>query len=218
MKYVIKGMGVLIGTMLMGLGVALYKLSRLGQDSLSGMIMSIQYFIQDERINYSICYIVINLLFFICMLCFLRDKIHIGTIVNLLLTGTFCDFFLFIFKVCYILNPTIYLRVIYGVLGLIVVSFGIALYGGANLGIAPYDSLPLIIHRFFPKMKYKYARMLLDLCCTGIAYGIGVCILKRTDIIHINTILTFLFMGPCISFFSKILNTRLYHNENVTFD
>lgn len=89
MKYVIKVVGILIGTMLMGLGVAFYKLSSLGQDSLSGMVMSIQYLINNEKINYTICYIAINLIFFILMLCILRDKIHIGTIINLLLTGTF---------------------------------------------------------------------------------------------------------------------------------
>ena len=218
MKYVIKVVGILIGTMLMGLGVAFYKLSSLGQDSLSGMVMSIQYLINNEKINYTICYIAINLIFFILMLCILRDKIHIGTIINLLLTGTFCDCFMLLFKVCHMLNPNIYLKIVYSILGLVIISFGIALYGEANLGIAPYDSLPLILCRCFPKVRYPYARIMIDLCCTIVACIIGVGILKRRDIVHVNTILTFIAMGPLISIFSKIINQNIYHNETITFD
>ena len=35
--------GIFIGTMFVGLGVALYKLSSVGQDSLSAMVFSIMY-------------------------------------------------------------------------------------------------------------------------------------------------------------------------------
>ncbi len=218
MKNVIKILGIFIGTMFVGLGVALYKLSSLGQDSLSGMILSIQYLINVEKISYTVCYIVINSLFLIMMILFARDKINVGSIINLLLTGTFCDIFMHIFGTFNMLNPNLFLRIIYGILGLIIVSFGIALYGGANLGIAPYDSLPLIVNKYCPKLRYKYARIVIDLSCTVVALIIGVIILKRNDIININTILTFIVMGPLISIFSKLINRFIYHNESVTFN
>lgn len=218
MKNIIKILGIFIGTMFVGLGVSLYKLSSLGQDSLSGMILSIQYLINIEKISYTVCYIVINSLFLIMMILFARNKINVGSIINLLLTGTFCDIFMHIFGTFNMLNPNLFLRIIYGILGLIIISFGIALYGGANLGIAPYDSLPLIVNKYCPKLKYKYARMLIDLSCTVVALIIGVIILKRNDIININTILTFIVMGPLISIFSKLINRFIYHNESVTFN
>lgn len=218
MKNVIKILGIFIGTMFVGLGVSLYKLSSLGQDSLSGMILSIKYLINVEKISYTVCYIVINSLFLIMMILFARDKINVGSIINLLLTGTFCDIFMHIFGTFNMLNPNLFLRIIYGILGLIIVSFGIALYGGANLGIAPYDSLPLIVNKYCPKLRYKYARIVIDLSCTVVALIIGVIILKRNDIININTILTFIVMGPLISIFSKLINRFIYHNESVTFN
>ena len=110
------------------------------------------------------------------------------------------------------------LKIVYGLLGLIIVSFGIALYGGARMGIAPYDSLPLILKLRFKKLSYRLSRMIIDLLCTIIALVIGVLILKRTDIINFNTILTFLAMGPIISFFSKIIGKYIYKKEEQPFN
>lgn len=213
-----KFFGVLMGIIFMGLGVALYKLSSLGQDSLSGMIMSIQYFINNDRITYSVCYISVSFIFLILMLIFLRDKINIGTIASMLLCGTFCDVFTKIFNLFNMLEPNLVLKIIYGILGLVIVSFGIAIYGSANLGIAPYDSFPLIITKYCTKFRYKYVRIILDVSCTLISLIIGVLILKRTDIINVNTVLSFVAMGPLISLFSDFANKKFYHNDKVTFN
>ena len=163
-------------------------------------------------------YLVINLIFFLLMLIFLRKEIHIGTIINLLLTGFFSDLFLKLFL--YLNMDTSYLifKIVYGLLGLIIASFGIALYGGARVGIAPYDSLPLILKLRFKKISYRFARIIIDLLCTIIALIIGVLILKRSDIINFNTILTFLAMGPIISFFGKIIGKYIYKKEEQPFN
>ena len=81
--------GIIFGTIFLGLGVSLYKLSSLGQDPLSAMVFSIMYLINNEYLGYMFFYLVINLIFFLLMLIFLRKEIHIGTIINLLLTGFF---------------------------------------------------------------------------------------------------------------------------------
>ncbi|MFR5891064.1 MAG: hypothetical protein ACLUG4_00810 [Bacilli bacterium] len=148
--------GIIFGTIFLGLGVSLYKLSSLGQDPLSAMVFSIMYLINNEYLGYMFFYLVINLIFFLLMLIFLRKEIHIGTIINLLLTGFFSDLFLKLFL--YLNMDTSYLifKIVYGLLGLIIASFGIALYGGARVGIAPYDSLPLIL-------KLRFKKYLIDL-------------------------------------------------------
>ena len=86
------------------------------------------------------------------------------------------------------------------------------------MGIAPYDSLPLILKSRLKKLSYRLSRMIIDLLCTIIALVIGVLILKRTDIINFNTILTFLAMGPIISFFSKIIGKYIYKKEEQPFN
>jgi putative membrane protein (fragment) len=210
--------GIIFGTIFLGLGVSLYKLSSLGQDPLSAMVFSIMYLINNEYLGYMFFYLVINLIFFLLMLIFLRKEIHIGTIINLLLTGFFSDLFLKLFL--YLNMDTSYLifKIVYGLLGLIIASFGIALYGGARVGIAPYDSLPLILKLRFKKISYRFARIIIDLLCTIIALIIGVLILKRSDIINFNTILTFLAMGPIISFFGKIIGKYIYKKEEQPFN
>lgn len=210
--------GIIFGTIFLGLGVSLYKLSSLGQDPLSAMVFSIMYLINNEYLGYMFFYLVINLIFFLLMLIFLRKEIHIGTIINLLLTGFFSDLFLKLFL--YLNMDTSYLifQIVYGLLGLIIASFGIALYGGARVGIAPYDSLPLILKLRFKKISYRFARIIIDLLCTIIALIIGVLILKRSDIINFNTILTFLAMGPIISFFGKIIGKYIYKKEEQPFN
>ena len=47
---------------------------------------------------------------------------------------------------------------------------------------------------------------------------IGVIILRRSDIINVNTVITFITIGPLISFFSKIINKYIYKNETTTFN
>ena len=218
MRRLKKVMGIIIGTVFVGLGVSLYKLSSLGQDPLSAMVFSIMYIFNNEFLNYTFFYLMINFIFFLVMLIFLRKEVHIGTIINLLLTGFFSDFFLRLFLYFNMNTNNGILKIVYGLLGLIIVSFGIALYGGARMGIAPYDSLPLILKLRFKKLSYRLSRMIIDLLCTIIALVIGVLILKRTDIINFNTILTFLAMGPIISFFSKIIGKYIYKKEEQPFN
>ena len=209
MRRLKKVMGIIIGTVFVGLGVSLYKLSSLGQDPLSAMVFSIMYIFNNEFLNYTFFYLMINFIFFLFMLIFLRKEVHIGTIIN---------FFLRLFLYFNMNTNNGILKIVYGLLGLIIVSFGIALYGGARMGIAPYDSLPLILKLRLKKLSYRLSRMIIDLLCTIIALVIGVLILKRTDIINFNTILTFLAMGPIISFFSKIIGKYIYKKEEQPFN
>lgn len=88
-------MGVLIGTLIMGLGVAFFELSSLGFDGLSCVVVSLQGL---TSVTYSIGYLLVNLLFFILAIIFLRGQIGIGSVINYLLTGVFGDLFMFLFK------------------------------------------------------------------------------------------------------------------------
>ena len=213
MKICKKITGVLLGTILLGLGVSFYKLSSLGQDSLSAMVYSVMYLVNNEHLPYMFWYILINFLFLIAMLFTLRKKINIGTIINFLLTGVFCDLFVRLFLICNLDSNLWFIKGLYGILGLIIISMGIALYAGANLGVAPYDSMPLALGKLCPKISYKYTRIIVDLLCTLIALIIGVFILRRSDIIGFNTILTFIFMGPLITLFSKFFSKYFYQEE-----
>lgn len=220
MNYIKKIIGVLIGTMFLGMGVAFYKVSQFGQDTVSAMVMSFVYLFNlgETNYGYTICYLSINCIFLVVMLFTLKDKINVGSILNLLLTGVCSNVFIFLFNVLSFDTNLIALRILYSVLGIVLVSFGIALYGSANLGIAPYDAMPMVITKYCSKIKYKYARIICDLFCLVVAFIFGVIILKRSDIININTLITFITIGPLISLFSNIINKLIYKNDNISFN
>ena len=217
MKLFKKILGIFIGMIIIGFGVAFSKASSLGQDPFAAFIFSIVYLF-DEKIPYSIWYIIINGILFIFMFFFLRKKINIGTIAGIIFIGIFCDIAYEIF-VKFNMIPTCFgARVIFTILGIIICCIGISIYGNANLGLGPYDALSVIVSRKFKKLKFKYARIMLDTTCTVIAFIIGFLILKRNDIVNINTIITFIIAGPLISFFSKIIVKYYYKEENSDFN
>ena len=217
-KILYKILLVTLGTMFIGLGAALQKTSNMGQDPLSAMSFSFVYLVDVKWINYSVCYATINLLFFIFMLFALRKSIHVGTVINFLLTGVFCDLYLELFSILGIEINHIALKLIIGLFGILSVGFGVALYIGTNMGIAPYDAMPIIMTRKIPKLKFKYAKIITDLCCVLVAIIVGIIILHRNDIISVNTILSFLILGPSISLFNKFLSSTLYKNEEKVID
>lgn len=219
MKLLYRIIGVLIGTMIMGLGVAMFDLSSLGFDALSALVISIQNLI---HVTYSIAYILLNLIFLVFMIIFLRNQIGIGTIINYLLTGVFCDIFIFLFKSINLNHsPYLLVNIVYGLIGVILLALGIAVYANANLGITPYDSMPIIITKYvklFNKpVKFHVARKIIDGICLTFALIIGVIILKYKNIIGINTIVMLILVGYLISFFSKIVNKYIYKTNKDMF-
>ena len=68
-----KIIGVLIGTMILGLGVAFFEVSSLGYDGLSCLVVAIQKLINT---SYSLAYLLVNLLFLIISFCKIIILIH----------------------------------------------------------------------------------------------------------------------------------------------
>ncbi len=220
MKLFYKIIGVFIGTMIMGFGVAMFDLSSLGFDALSALVISLQNLI---HVTYSLAYILLNLIFLIFMIIFLRNQIGIGTIINYLFTGIFCDIFMFIFKLVNLNHShLLIINIIYGLIGVLLLALGIAIYANANLGLTPYDSIPIIITKYvrlFNKpIKFHFARKIIDGVCLSLALVIGILILKQTNIIGINTIIPLIVIGYLVSFFSKIVNKYIYKTKNDMFN
>lgn len=217
MKLFKRILGVFLGTALIGLGVAICKIASLGQDPVSAFTFSLVY-LAEERLPYMVWYTLINLVLLIFMCIFLRNKINIGTFISLLFTGLFCDLFWMIYSFFNVGEIYLVLRFVLAITGMLVISLGIAIYGSANLGLAPLDAIPIIISNKFNKIKYKYARIIIELIFVLTAFLLGNIILERTDIIGINTVITFIFSGPVISLFSNIVDKHILKKEKLTFD
>ncbi len=218
MQYYKKIILVLIGTIILGLGISFTTISTLGQDPLSAMVFSLSYLIDLPFFSYSTCYIIINVIFFILIYIFLKDKLNIGSVINFLLTGIVADVGIYLLLKINIQSTKVIIQIIYSLIGITLMSIGVAIYGAANLGLAPYDALPLLITKINHKFKYTISRIIIAGACALIALIIGVLILKRTDLIHINTILSTILMSIQIPICSKIINKYLLKRNDITFE
>ena len=80
----------IIGNIILGLGIAIFKLSGLGNDPFSGMAMALA---ECVGIEYARFVILMNIGFFIIEIIWGRKLIGLGTIVNALLLGYIVTFF-----------------------------------------------------------------------------------------------------------------------------
>lgn len=209
---------VLIGTFIIGLGIAFTKFSNLGLDCLAALVYSFHYWIDIPFFTYGVCYIIINSIFCILVLIFLKGKIKLGSIINFVLTGFCVDICVFLLTLIKLETNIFIIRVLYSLIGISFISFGVALYGGVSFGLAPYDALPMLISKVFPKIKYGVARMIIALVLIFISLIIGVLILRRSDIININTLLASMLLSIQIPIFSKFINNRILKTNDHTFE
>ena len=93
-KYVVV---MLIGNIILGLGIAIFKLSGLGNDPFSGMVMALA---ECVGIEYARFLILLNLGFFVIEIIWGRKLIGLGTIINALFLGYFVTFFYHICDRC----------------------------------------------------------------------------------------------------------------------
>ena len=116
----------LLGNVFLGMGVSIFKLSEMGTDPFSGMVMALA---EVLGIGYPVFLILVNLVLLFVEVKFGREMIGAGTVVNACLLGYIVTFFY-----------TIWVRMFGGVpqnfavrlalvcIAIIVMSFGVSMY------------------------------------------------------------------------------------------
>lgn len=190
-KFLIKrGFLSLIGVLLISFAIALLRKSNLGTDTFSCLNLGIL-----NHVNYSFGTIqmTVNIILFIPIILFGRKYIGLGTILNMVLVGYISDFCLAnIFSNS---NYSLIVRILLLILGLLICSFGVAMYCVADFGIAPYDALGFIIEPIIKyKLNYGKLRIIQDsiFLISGLLLG---------STLGIGTIIFALFTGPTVDFF-----------------
>lgn len=190
-------LGCILGNLLISLGVTFAKVADLGIDPFNGMCMSVSAFI---GIPYTVYTWIFNLVCFAMEFIWGRKYIHIGTFLNWFMVSFVIDFFLKLQGWLGIPSPVQLLpRFLTLGIGLLVTSLGLAIYQRADLGIAPYDVLPIMYCDYHPKFPYFWARVIVDVLCVG-----GM-LLTRSTLIGIGTLLIALGLGPIIHLFTRLL-------------
>ncbi|WP_342564914.1 hypothetical protein NST84_07145 [Paenibacillus sp. FSL R7-0345] len=188
-----------IGNIFLGMGISIFKLSGMGNDPFSGMVMALG---EVSGISYATFAIIVNLVLFVIQLISGRKLIGPGTLVNAILLGYIATFFYNIWPDLLGEPQLLWQRVMTVVIGVVVCSFGVSLYQTSDVGVAPYDALSLIMKIRAPRISYFWHRMFTDALCALICFLAG-------GIIGLGTLVSAFGLGPIIQFFDVHFTNKL---------
>ena len=192
----------LFGVIICAISVGIFKIAALGVDPFQSFMAGLDKLVP---IKFGTLYVIANCVLFLFALIFDRHYIGIATFINLFLLGYITQF-TYEFLLTVIVNPSIFVRIICLIVGVVIICFGSAFYMTADLGVSTYDAVALIISNTWKKGKFQYIRIITDLVC--VIVGVALFLLaggKPNEIITIagvGTIITAFFMGPLIEFFN----------------
>ena len=189
----------LFGNVILALGVALADTGALGIDPFNGMCMSVSHVL---HFPYAPFVLIFDLLLFIGEAIFGKRYVFLGTFVNWFLFSYVVTFFKWLYDVLGFAMPGAFVpRLLFLIAGLLGMGLGLAMYQHADLGVAPYDSIPLILHDRFPRFPFFAGRVGIDALMLIIILLVG----NPVNKIGIGTVLTAFGLGPVISMFTVLL-------------
>jgi Predicted membrane protein len=145
-------------------------------------------------IGYGTFYTILNLIMLLVILIIDRRKIGLGTFINIFLLGYVVQYSSWLFET-WIPNPTVGIKAVFLIVGIIIICFGSSLYFIGDLGVSTYDAVALILSEK-KVARFQYCRIGSDFICTILGYFLGA-------VVGIGTIVTAFFMGPIIAFFNR---------------
>ena len=196
--------------------VGVFKAAALGVDPFQSFMAGLDALVP---IGFGTLYVITNAVLLVFALVFDRHYIGIATFINLFLLGYITQFtYEMLTKL--IPDPTMPVRIICLVVGVVIICFGSALYMTADLGVSTYDAIALIICNTWKKGKFQYVRIITDLVCVILGSVLfimsGGLISQIPTIAGIGTIITAFFMGPLIEFFNVHIARPLLKNASST--
>jgi uncharacterized membrane protein YczE len=190
--------GMILGNVLLGIGVSVFKLSGMGNDPFSAMIMSVSDLL---HMQFSTFLILLNTIIFMIEITLGRKYIGLGTFANWFLLGYVAETFIWLSSVYITPSESFIGRLPFVIAGVIMMSLGVSLYQTSNAGISPYDSIPLIMTDRLP-LPYFWCRIICDATATIICLLTG-------GLIGLGTFLCAFCLGPIIHLFNEKLSKKL---------
>ena len=184
-KYLI----MILGAMSIGVGVAFIVYGDIGGDSLTTLEQGLS---RTFEITIPTSQILVNGLFVVALFLLDRRKVSFDTILSPLVISSSCNIALKLV----LMVETMLFRIIYLLIGIVIIGIGIGIGAQSESGLNPYDGVVLSLSEKF-KVKFSLLRPILDL----IVLIIGI-LLKGSW--GIGTIITILTQGFIADFFIKI--------------
>ena len=202
------------GVLLGAVSVAIFKMAAFGVDPFQSFMSGIDRLIP---ISFGTLYVIVNAVLLTFSLIFDRHYIGIATFINLFLLGYVTEYS-YKFLAWLIPEPNFILRVIFLIIGIVIICIGASIYITADLGVSTYDAVALIMANKWKIGKFKFIRVCTDLCC--VVLGIAMFLIAGGELNAIpsiagaGTIITAFFMGPLIEYFSTHIAKKMLGAEN----
>lgn len=186
------------GLVLLSAGLALFKLSATGNDPSTAFVLAVGGKLHlDLAVMLPLC----NALWFIAELLGGRKYIGIGTFANWLGVGPMASLFITLLSPLLPETMTFGIQLLIVVIGIPILCLGCSMYQAANLGIAPYDALAMILEDRLP-LPYFWCRIIVDSICALCAFLLG-------GVIGLGTLVCALGLGPIITLFTNTVSNKL---------
>lgn len=192
----------LSGVIICAISVGIFKIAALGVDPFQSLMSGLDKLIP---IPFGTLYVIVNLLLLTFSLVVDRHNIGIATFINLFLLGYITQF-TYDYLQTVIVNPSMVVRMLCLLVGIVIICFGSALYMTADLGVSTYDAVAIVLSGKWKLAKFQYCRIGTDLVCVVAGTVIfligGGTVAQIPTIVGVGTIITAFFMGPLIEFFN----------------
>ena len=182
------------GVLICGFSVGMFNFSALGLDPFQVFVHGIFYILPEGAPGFGTVYAVLNLILLVAIFLADRKKIGLGTLINIFLLGYVAEYSSLLFERL-IQDPSLLVRFLFLLLGIVIMCFSSALYFTADMGVSAYDAVSLILSEK-RKWKFQICRISSDLFCTVVGFVFGATV-------GIGTLVTAFFMGPLIAFFNR---------------
>lgn len=193
----------LFGVVICAVSVGIFKIAALGVDPFQSLMSGLDALIP---LDFGTVYLIANVILLGIGVVVERHNIGVATFLNLFLLGYLTDFTHQLLKMV-LVDPSLPVRVLCLVVGIVLICLGMAFYMTADMGVSPYDAVSIVLSRKWKKIPYKYCRIITDVICViagAVVFLIaGGKVGEIPTIVGVGTVVTAFFMGPLIDFFNR---------------
>jgi len=193
----------LFGVIICAISVGIFKIAVLGVDPFQSLMGGLDELIP---IDFGTLYVIVNAILLVFSLIFDRHNIGIATFINLFLLGYITEFTHEMLQKI-IVEPSMIIRVLCLLVGIVIICFGSAFYMTADLGVSTYDAVAIVMSKKWKLGQFKFIRIATDMVCVIAGVVLFLISGKNKDelmeIVGAGTIITAFFMGPLIDFFNR---------------
>ncbi|KFZ27278.1 MAG: hypothetical protein KQ78_00478 [Candidatus Izimaplasma bacterium HR2] len=197
----------LMGFLLLSFGMILTMKSGLGMSSWGVLHQGVSLV---SGLTFGTVTLVLGLIILVLSVIFLKSKVGIGTIVNVLLIGVLLD----VFKYLITYEPEFYVyQGIMFTIGLLIMTLGRSIYISTKLGPGPRDGIFVGLSRI-TQIDVKYIKPTVEFSVLLIGFLLGQSM--GVNLVGLGTVIAVIFSGYLVQFYFKKLgfNPKIENQRN----